>query len=144
MAGRKSLYESLVKPKLETIEGWYRDGLTLEQIADNLGIALSTLCNYKNQYPELNEALRKGNEDAVYAVENALFRSCCGYYYTEEELLKNGVVATVQKYSKPNTTACIFWLKNRAPNGKWRDKQEHDVNANVAQVIFEGEDDIKD
>ena len=38
----------------------------------------------------------------------------------------------------------IFWLKNRAPNGKWRDRQEHDVNANVSQVIFEGEDDIKD
>ena len=144
MAGRKSLYESLVKPKLSTIEGWYRDGLTLEQIADNLGIALSTLCNYKNQYQELSDALKRGNDDAVYAVENSLLRLALGFTYEEQELTKTGQVVTVQKYAKPNTTACIFWLKNRAPNGKWRDKQEHDVNANVAQVIFEGEDDIKD
>ena len=143
MAGRKSLYESQVKPKLSTIEGMYREGHTLDEIADYLGIALSTLCNYKNQHPELDEALKRGNQDAVYEVENALFKSACGYYYTEQELTKSGEVVEVTKYAKPNTTSMIFWLKNRAYD-KWKDRQEHDVNANVAQVIFEGEDDIKD
>ena len=141
--GRKSLYESLVKPKLSTIEGWYRDGLTLEQIADNLGIALSTLCNYKNQYEELDEALKRGNEDAVYQVENSLLRLALGFTYFEDEITKNGNVITVQKYSKPNTTACIFFLKNRARH-KWKDKVDHEVDASVSQVIFTGEDDIKD
>ena len=140
---RKSKYEEYVQDKLDSIQGWARDGLTLQEIADNLGIALSTLCNYKNQYPELNEALKKGVDESLYTVENALFKAACGYYYTEEEMTKNGNIVELTKYAKPNITACIFYLKNKS-NGKWRDKQEHDVNANVAQVIFEGEDDIKD
>jgi hypothetical protein len=140
---KKSKYEELVKDKLDTIEGLYREGWTLAAIANFLGISERTLCNYKNQYPELAEALKRGNDDAVYAVENALFRSALGFTYEEEELLKNGVIATVQKYAKPNVNAQIFFLKNRARQ-KWSDRQEHDVNANVAQVIFEGEDDIKD
>ena len=141
---RKSKYEEYVQDKLDSIQGWARDGLTLQEIADNLGIALSTLCNYKNQYPELNEALKKGVDESLYTVENALFKAACGYYYKEEEMTKNGNIVELTKYAKPNITACIFYLKNKAPNGKWRDKQEYDVNANVAQVIFEGEDDIKD
>lgn len=141
---RKSKYEEYVQDKLDSIQGWARDGLTLQEIADNLGIALSTLCNYKNQYPELNEALKKGVDESLYTVENALFKAACGYYYTEEEMTKSGNIVELTKYAKPNITACIFYLKNKAPNGKWRDKQEHDVNANVAQVIFEGEDDLKD
>ena len=141
---RKSKYEECVQDKLDSIQGWARDGLTLQEIADNLGIALSTLCNYKNQYPELNEALKKGVDESLYTVENALFKAACGYYYTEEEMTKNGNIVELTKYAKPNITACIFYLKNKAPNGKWRDKQEHDVNANVAQVIFEGEGDLKD
>ena len=140
---KKSKYEELVAPKLDTIEGLYRDGLTLEQIADYLGISLRSLCNYKNQYPELNEALRRGNEDADYAVENSLLRSACGYMYEEQELTKTGQIVTVQKYAKPNVNAQIFFLKNRA-RGKWKDKVDHEVDANVAQVVFSGEDDIKE
>lgn len=140
---KKSKYEELVKDKLDTIEGLYREGWTLAAIANFLGISERTLCNYKNQYPELAEALKRGNDDAVYAVENALLRSALGYTYEEEELLKNGVVATVQKYAKPNVNAQIFFLKNRAKN-RWRDKVDHEVDANIAQVVFTGEDDIKD
>jgi hypothetical protein len=140
---RKSKYEEYVKDKLDLIQGWARDGLTLEQIANNLGVSLSSLCNYKNQYEELNEALKRGVDESLYTVENALFKAACGYYYTEEEMTKNGNVVEVTKYAKPNMTACIFYLKNKG-NGKWRDRQEYDVNASVSQVIFEGEDDIKD
>lgn len=140
---KKSKYEELVAPRLDTIEGLYREGWTLAAIANFLGISERTLCNYKNQYPELAEALKRGNDDSIYAVENALFKSACGYYYDEEELTKSGVVATVKKYAKPNVNAQIFFLKNRARD-KWKDKQEHEIDANVAQVIFSGEDDIKD
>ena len=140
---RKSKYEECVKDKLDSIQGWARDGLTLQEIADNLGIALSTLCNYKNSYPELNEALKKGVDESLYTVENALFKSACGFTYEEEEInKKTGQIETVRKYAKPNITACIFYLKNKS-SGKWRDKQEIDANVS-SQVIFEGEDDIKD
>ena len=140
---KKSKYDELVAPKLDTIEGLYREGWTLAAIANFLGISERTLCNYKNQYEELANALKRGNDDAIYAVENALFRSAMGYHYEEEELLKNGVVATVKKYAKPNVNAQIFFLKNRARD-KWKDKVDHEVDANIAQVIFEGEDDLKD
>lgn len=140
---RKSKYEEYVQDKLESIQGWARDGLSLQEIADNLGISLSSLCNYKNQHEELNDALKKGVDESLYTVENALFKAACGYYFVEDELTKSGQVVQVTKYAKPNITACIFYLKNKAPNGKWRDKQE--IQADVNQcVIFEGEDDIKE
>lgn len=141
---RPSKYFTAVQPKLETIAGWAKNGLSHEQIAKNLGVAESTFYEYKKQFPELAEALKRGAEDAILEVENALFKSACGFYYTEEVACKDGSVAEVTKYSKPNMTACIFYLKNKKPE-QWRDRQEHDVNANVSsQVIFEGEDDIKE
>ena len=140
---RPSKYFTAVQPKLETIAGWAKNGLSHEQIARNLGVAESTFYEYKKQYPELAEALKRGAEDAILEVENALFKNACGFYYDEEVACKNGTVVKVTKYSKPNTTSMIFFLKNKAPD-KWRDRQEHDVNANVAQVIFTGEDDIED
>lgn len=140
---RPSKYFTAVQPKLETIAGWAKNGLSHEQIARNLGVAESTFYEYKKLYPELAEALKRGAEDAILEVENALFKNACGFYYDEEVACKNGTVVKVTKYSKPNTTSMIFFLKNKAPD-KWRDRQEHDVNANVAQVIFTGEDDIED
>lgn len=140
---KKSMYSELVAPKLDTIEGLYREGATLAQIADYLGISEKTLCNYKNQHEELAEALKRGNQDAIYAVENSLFRSACGYMYEEQEVTKSGAVVTVQKYAKPNVNAQIFFLKNRARD-KWKDKVDHEVDANVSQVVFTGEDDIKE
>jgi transposase len=136
--GRPSKYESEVKPRLLEIEAWARDGLTLDQIAHNLGIALSTLCEYKNQYTELAEALKRGKEVVDIEVENALFKAATGYYYEEETVTNSGRKVTVRKYEKPNTTAMIFWLKNRKREA-WRDKQdvEHTgENGGPMQVLF--------
>ena len=84
---------------LTLLEGWARDGLTDEQIASNCGISTSTLYRWKDEHREIREALKKGKEIVDYEVENALFRSAM----------------------EGNTTAQIFWLKNRRPD-KWRDK----------------------
>lgn len=139
---RPSKYHTHVQPKLETITGWARQGLSHEQIARNLNVAESTFYEYKKMYPELSEALRRGEEDAVLEVENALFKSAIGFTYTEDALTKTGQVVEVNKYAKPNVSAIIFFLKNKRPN-QWKDKQE--IQADVNQcVIFEGEDDIKD
>ncbi|WP_328707004.1 hypothetical protein [Clostridium sp. HV4-5-A1G] len=42
----------------------------------------------------------------------------------------------MEKYEKPNTTAAIFWLKNRKP-GQWRDKQEIEHNCDVGVKIID-------
>lgn len=130
--GRPSKYDTHVKPKLLLIEAWARDGLTLDQIADNLGIARSTLCDYQNQYTDLSDALKNGREVIDAMVENALLKAALGYDYEEDQATAQGVYS-VKKVAHPNTTALIFWLKNRKP-AAWRDKQE---------VAIEGELTIK-
>jgi transcriptional regulator with XRE-family HTH domain len=105
------------------IEGWARDGLTDEQIASNMGISKSTLYEWKKKYSELSDSLKKGKEVIDRMVENALLKSALGYDYLEDGMTKDGTVVPLQKVAHPNTTALIFWLKNRKP-AQWRDKQE--------------------
>ena len=110
---RPSKYHTHVEPKLELIKGWASDGLTDEQIANNLGIATSRIYEYKKQFQEFQEALKRGREVADYEVQNALFNTAKGFTYYEEVTNAIGDVVRVEKYAKPNTTAQIFWLKNR-------------------------------
>lgn len=126
----KSKWEE-IKNKLILVEGWARDGLTDEQIANNLGINVATLYRYKKQHSEFCESLKKGKEVVDYEVENALLKRALGYNYTEKtyetsynetlgEYVKT-LTKEVTKQVSPDTTALIFWLKNRKPE-KWRDK----------------------
>jgi transposase-like protein len=109
--------------KLELVRGWARDGDTEEIIAQKLGIGRSTLTRWKHDYPQFLEALRKGKEVIDREVENSLLRSALGYEYEEQTVTNKGEVVTIRKYQHPNTTAMIFWLKNRKPQ-EWRDKQQ--------------------
>jgi DNA-binding XRE family transcriptional regulator len=125
--------EWLTEEGLLLLEGWTRDGLTDEQIAHNIGIAAKTLYEWKNKYGEICEALKKGKEVADRQVENALFKRAIGYTYEEvtresqydpkTEDYELGVTKVVTKEVHPDTTAQIFWLKNRKPKA-WRDKQD--------------------
>ena len=56
------------------IEGWARDGLTDEQIAGNMGVSRSTLNSWKDRYPDILDALKKGKEIVDRQVENALLK----------------------------------------------------------------------
>jgi transposase-like protein len=125
-----------IRDKLILIQGWARDGLTDEQIANNLGIGTSTLYRWKNEHRELREALKKGKEVADREVENALYKSALGFKYKEQVVTNKGNIVEVEKYEKPNTTAAIFWLKNRKP-GQWRDKQEIEHNCDVGVKIID-------
>ena len=58
----KGKYQEWLTPEgLLRIEGWARDGLIDEQIAHNMGINPATLYDWKKKYPEISEALKKGN-----------------------------------------------------------------------------------
>ena len=112
-----------LKDKLILIQGMARDGLTQQQIADNLGINVDTLIEYKKKYTDFSEALKKGKEVVDIEVENALLKRALGYKY-DEVTYENGVeTKRVTKEVQPDTTAQIFWLKNRQVK-KWRDKVE--------------------
>ena len=135
-------YDTNVKERLLEVEAWARDGLIDEQIAHNLGIALSTFYEYKKKHPEFSESLKKGKEVVDIEVENALLKRALGYKYTEVTRepvkdpmtgeIKLEVTKKVVKEVTPDTTAQIYWLKNRKPT-TWRDKQEisHGGNINI-------------
>lgn len=119
--------EWLEKEKLTLLEGWARNGLFDKQIADNMGVSIATLYNYKKKYKEIDEALKKGKEVVDLEVENALLKRALGYTITlfEERLDKFGDVHELKKdvHIPGDTTAQIFWLKNRKAS-VWRDKHE--------------------
>ena len=119
-------YQRWLEPDgLLLLEGWARDGLTDEQIAHNMGCAYSTLREWKDKYPALSAALKRGKEVVDIEVENALLKRAMGYDYVEEriEVSDSGKRKVIQitKHIAADTTAQIFWLKNRRPD-KWRDK----------------------
>ena len=120
----KGKYQEWLEPEgLLKLEGWARDGLTDEQISSNMGITTSTLYVWKNKYSEISEALKKGKEVVDRQVENALLKRALGYRY--DEITTEGGVETkrITKEVVPDTTAQIFWLKNRKPD-VWRDKKD--------------------
>ena len=124
----KGKYQEWLDPDgLLLLEGWARDGLTDEQIAGNVGITATTLYEWKNRFPEISEALKKGKEVVDIQVENALLKRALGYDYQEQRIEKSEkdgtkIIQTI-KHVPADTTAQIFWLKNRRPD-KWRDKPE--------------------
>ncbi|MDP1383030.1 helix-turn-helix domain-containing protein [Priestia megaterium] len=148
----KGKYEKWITEEgLVLLEGWARAGLTDEQIAHNVGVSRSTLNDWKKKYPDISDALKKGKEVVDLQVENALLKRALGYEYEEitkesqwnEKTNKYELVITksVKKRQAPDTTAQIFWLKNRRPD-KWRDKQDvgHTGDMDLNIVIDYGEE----
>ena len=136
----KGKYQKWLEPEnLILIEGWARDGLTDEQIASNMGIRRETLIEWKKKYPNISNALKMGKEPVDRTVENALLNNALGEIKKLKKPIKvkeveyqNGKrvreierieYAEEEIYIPANTTAQIFWLKNRKPE-EWRDKRD--------------------
>lgn len=101
-------------------------GKTDAQIADVIGICPKTLDNWKGKYPEFLRSLKEAKQNADELVEASLYRRAIGYTHEEEKIFydpRSGRVDRVSytKYYPPDTTACIFWLKNRQPQ-RWLEK----------------------
>jgi len=135
----KGKFEYWLTPEgLLKLEAWARDGLIDEQIAENAGITPSTLYEWKKKYPDISEALKKGKEVVDIQVENALLKRALGYSYKEvkkEETADGDKVTVTVKEVVPDTTAQIFWLKNRRPD-RWRDKQDIEHSGQIGGVMI--------
>lgn len=134
----KGKYADWLTPEgLLKIEGWARDGLTDEQIAKNIGISRSTLNVWKDRYSDISDALKKGKDIIDRQVENALLKRALGYEYEEvKEKFEDGVITertVTKKEVVPDTTAQIFWLKNRKPD-KWRDKPAYEDTSELDKL----------
>lgn len=121
--------EWLEDDKLMLIEAWSRDGYTKQDIANNIGIHLTTLLKWEKRYPEFKEAMKRGKEIIDYKVENALLKRALGYTTTEIKVavgkqIKGGKTFQISKETTikdiaPDVTACAIWLNNRLPD-KWK------------------------
>ena len=104
-------------------------GATDLEIADFFEIDVRTLHRWKADNTEFCHALKAGKAEADERVERSLFARANGYEHDEVDLrVVNGeVVQTpIRKLYPPDTTACIFWLKNRRPD-LWRDRVEQTI-----------------
>lgn len=125
-------------------------GATDKEIADFLNIRESTLNNWKIEFPEFMESIKKGKGKADSQVAEKLFKRAIGFKFDEvtfERFEKTEIdefgnvtkepgtkVKTVRKLVVPDTTAQIFWLKNRQSKN-WRDKQEIDNHIDGEMTI---------
>jgi hypothetical protein len=138
--------EWLTEEGLLQLESWARDGLTDEQIASNMGITRKTLAEWKTKYSDICDTLKRGKAVVDIQVENALLKRALGYSYdevTRERVLDYDpstgqvvgshmeITKTVKKEVQGDTTAQIFWLKNRRPE-QWRDKRDVSVEGEIS------------
>jgi hypothetical protein len=76
-----------------------------------------------------SDALKAGKEPADQRVTRSLYQRAIGFHYDAEKIFidpdtHEPIRVPIREYVVPDTTACIFWLKNRQPK-EWRDVQDH-------------------
>lgn len=147
--GRKSKYESAILPHLDEIKKAVSAGATDQEIAEGLGISVSTLNKYKTEKIELKKAFARGREQVCFEIKAALLKKALGFQYEEEKRVgrkdKNGEnVILVEKYSRycpPSETAAGMLLRNY--DKEWRDndstsvtlrQQEHELKKAIAEA----------
>lgn len=103
----------------KTAETVCRLGGIDKDVADALQIDVATVNRWKSQFPEFCESLKVGKAPADERVKMALYHRAVGYSHAEDDIrVVNGeiVITPTIKHYPPDTTACIFWLKNRLPD----------------------------
>ena len=116
-------------------------GATDAQLADFFEVAISTVALWKVQHPEFSDAIKVPKAEADERVEQSLYRRAMGYEHDEVDIRvvdKEVIQTPIRKYYPPDSTALIFWLKNRKP-ADWRDKveAEHSGTVQIGQVTRE-------
>lgn len=136
--GRPTKFKEEYKKQVVTL---CRLGATDQDLAEAFDVTEQTINNWKEKEPEFFESLKKGKEIYDEEVEESLRKRALGFKRTVEKVTKLGIVE-VKEEVPPDTTAGIFWLKNRKPK-EWRDKQEHEHSGAVAftPVLEISEDD---
>jgi len=123
MAGRPTDYK---KEYCEQAEKLCKLGATDAEVAEFFGVTETTINNWKKSHPEFFESLKKGKILADANVAERLYSRAMGYSHDAEKIFNSdGIIIRAEyiEHYPPDTTAAIFWLKNRQPK-KWRDKIE--------------------
>lgn len=137
MARKSQADQWLTHDGLQQIAEWASMGLNNDDIAHNMGIKKSAFYTWLKKYPELADTLKNAKRIADQIVENALYRRAIGYDYEEitEFVNEEGIITSrkvVKKHQPGDTTAEIFWLKNRLPE-LWRNHPENTIEKEEQQ-----------
>ena len=139
-AGRPSKYHTHIEPHLLEITEMRKE-MTEEQIAKSLGIGYSTWCRYKEEFQELREAIKKGEQNLIEDLKSALIKKAKGFHYKEKKTIhkfENGketeITEEYEKYAQPDTGAIHLLLKNL--DDKWRndDRETMDIKRRQIEV----------
>lgn len=114
-------------------------GATDEELGDFFDVTEMTINNWKKAHEEFYLALKKGKDQADAEIASKLFHRAKGYEHEDVDLkmYEGRIIETkLIKHYPPDTTAAIFWLKNRQPS-KWRDKQEIEQTGKPQFVVYD-------
>lgn len=132
------------------VRGLAMRGLTVAEIAKEIGVAKSTLCLWVKKDKDLSDALNEGREQSDLKVVQSLYQRALGCKVTERRtIVKTDAggqsaperIEIVEKEYPPDSTACIYWLKNRDPK-RWRDRPDlmNEEDKPVININLEGFD----
>lgn len=125
------------KPEfVELSRNYCQLGAIDDDLAVFFNVSKRMIISWRKKYPDFNEACTEGKEIADNKVKRSLFERATGYSHPEEKIFcTNGMVTKVDsiKHYPPDTTAAIFWLKNRDPEN-WKDVHKIDHSGQVTHV----------
>lgn len=136
LGGRPTLFDPSFVEQAEKLCGL---GATDDEMADFFNVHRATIYRWKLDHPEFCDAIKTAKVRADERVERSLYQKATGYDITEEQAVKLKVgqheeeveVVEVRKHIAADTTAAIFWLKNRRSDD-WRDKREVEHSGTVS------------
>lgn len=112
-------------------------GATDMEVADFFGVDVRTLYRWKADSEEFCQALKAGKDVADERVERSLYSRANGYEHDEVDIRVVGgkiVQTPIRKYYPPDTTAAIFWLKNRRSE-KWRETKAVELSGSAESPL---------
>ena len=104
-------------------------GMSIPQMGKVLGIEPRSMASLIEGDDKFYLAYAEGKREPDMMVQRSLFRKACGYEYQEvtvtehldaDDQLINKTVVTRNKHQSPDTSAAVFWLKNRM-RSEWQD-----------------------
>lgn len=136
--GRPTLYKSTYP---EMARKHCLLGATDKQLADLFDVCEATINGWKIEYPKFLESINEGKERADAKVAASLFHRATGYSHDAVKIVadaktKEEHIVHYTEHYPPETTACIFWLKNRQKD-KWRDKTEVDAHVTTHEATLD-------
>lgn len=131
--GRPTSYRKSFPQKAEIL--WSK-GMTDDEVARKLKVAVRQIYEWFKRYPEFTQAKERAKGIADALVERALFKRAVGFVAPDchvSQFEGDITITKLDKHYPPDTAAAVFWLKNRKPK-EWRDRSEILLSEEVAGV----------